>query len=144
MKTQINNETVYMVDDDEIFLSIGKRILTRSVQGLNVVCFSNPFATIDSLCDIGNQKGGDWPSAIILDIHLPVMDGWEFLEELEKLVLKCNRPLEVWLITASVNPADYSKALSYPLVTRFFRKPFQVDRFDYVSQPASHKVMRSA
>ena len=61
------------------------------------------------------------PNLILLDINMPVMDGWDFLNELQKIEEGKNIP--VVLITSSVDNHDIEKAKTYAQIKGYFTKP---------------------
>lgn len=72
------------------------------------------------------------PEVIFLDINMPVWDGWDFLNELEKLHF--NKHVNIYITSSSKDPLDQSKAKSYDLVKNFISKPFNIDELTSVQQ----------
>jgi CheY-like chemotaxis protein len=65
------------------------------------------------------------PDIILLDLNMPIWDGWDFLNEFLKLKLAV--PPDVYIITSSANPEEREKGLSYHMVKGFLVKPIDLD-----------------
>jgi len=68
------------------------------------------------------------PDYILLDINMPIMNGWEFLDEYTRLNIDPSGKSKVFIISSSVFSNDINKARSYPLVKDFISKPLNVDK----------------
>jgi CheY-like chemotaxis protein len=69
------------------------------------------------------DQGNTLPDLIILDINMPGMNGWEFLEEFKKLEEELQSKMVVIMLTTSVNPADEAMAKTYDILSDFKTKP---------------------
>ena len=67
------------------------------------------------------------PELIFLDINMPRMNGWEFLERYRKLELQRKNDVVIIMLTTSLNPADEKKARSMPEISDFESKPLTAD-----------------
>ncbi len=75
-----------------------------------------------------NQSGSYFkPEIIYLDLNMPVMNGFEFLEEYEKLSSKFKSKIVVVMLTTSLNAHDRERALSTKVVTEFQNKPLSIE-----------------
>ncbi len=119
---------VLLIDDDPIFIMICKRYMD--------IC---NFADEIIACDNG-QKGLDWvknclnsgeqlPDFIFLDINMPVMNGWDFLEEVSPLFPDFTTPVYLIILSSTVNQADFEKAKRFPIIKEFFTKPITLEMF---------------
>jgi PAS domain S-box-containing protein len=109
--------SVYIIDDDPINNIITKRLLERNIANVAVKEFLSPEIALTEL------KNGLAPDLILLDINMEPMNGWEFLQEFEKL----NLGITVVMCSSSVDPADFSRAEQHPLITRFLSKPLTAE-----------------
>ena len=69
------------------------------------------------------QKENHVPDIIFLDINMPGMSGWDFLDEYKKLKARQNTTLIIIMLTTSISPADKEKAEKMPEITSFQSKP---------------------
>lgn len=118
---------VYIIEDDAISSFIIKRIVDERLNGKESIVFENGQTAIQSLKHTF-ENGEAVPDLIFLDINMPVMDGWEFLEALA--LLEPKSPIPVFILTSSINPADMEKARSYQTVKGFLSKPFTYAKLD--------------
>ncbi len=70
------------------------------------------------------------PDLIFLDINMPAMDGWEFLERYRSLPGKQKADIVLIMLTTSLNPDDASKIRTIPEVSGFWNKPLSQDQLD--------------
>lgn len=94
---------ISIIDDDPITVFGIKKMLSAIEASQNIITFPNGKEAID---DIKSriQDNQDVPEVIFLDINMPIMDGWQFLEEFINLPLE-NR-IRINIVTSSIDPAD--------------------------------------
>ena len=114
-------ETVCIIDDDPIFV-YGTKILLNynSSFGSSVIVNEDGKEALDNLTSMV-RSGEKLPDVIFLDLNMPIMDGWEFLDEFVKLPIK-NKP-RVYIVSSSIDNQDIEKAKTYEIVKDFIVKP---------------------
>lgn len=114
-----------MVDDDDIALFLHSTVLGDNFQNLQIETFNTAGLALAYL-------DGCIPSTteylIFLDINMPVMNGWQFLDALSEHPSRKNT--RVVMVTSSIEVAEKEKALKTPLVEGFIIKPFQPEHID--------------
>lgn len=122
---------VLFVDDDPIALLLAKLVLSKNNFATISHTASNGLEAIEFLNDPvnlqNNQMDLDKPFLIILDLNMPVMDGWEFLEEFSKKHLENYSNVKIILLSSSIDPEDINRSKNYPNVLDFLSKPFTKD-----------------
>jgi CheY-like chemotaxis protein len=120
--------SVLLVDDDEINNFISIKLIKKALLNTEIMaCLNGKFA-IDQLVEIQRKDPAKLPDYILLDINMPIMNGWEFLDEYKRLNIDPLGKTKIFIISSSVFSNDINKARSYPLVKDFISKPLNVDK----------------
>jgi CheY-like chemotaxis protein len=116
-------ETLFLIDDDEIYLFTMKKIIEKNRLVSNVHEFHNGFDAIDFLNKMSTNNHVLLPDIILLDINMPVMDGWTFMELFSLLKPKLKKKITVYMISSSINKSDIDRAKSISDISDFIVKP---------------------
>jgi CheY-like chemotaxis protein len=120
--------SILLVDDDEINNFISIKLIKKAIDNTSIsACLNGRFA-IEELVEIQKQDPSLLPDFILLDINMPIMNGWEFLDEYKRLNIDPQGKSKIYIISSSVFSNDINKARSYPLVKNFISKPLSVDK----------------
>lgn len=121
-------KNLLLIDDDEIFTFMTKKIIERTNLAEQIKIFENGKDAIDFLKSVVN-KLELLPEVIFLDLSMPVMDGWGFLEEYILLKPKFGKKITLYIISSSVSPRDHERAKTYSEVSDFIIKPMSKEKF---------------
>ena len=120
--------SVLLVDDDEINNFISIKLIKKALLNTEIMaCLNGKFA-IDQLMEIQRNDPAKFPDYILLDINMPIMNGWEFLDEYKRLNIDPTGKCKIYIISSSVFSNDINKARSYPVVKDFVSKPLNVEK----------------
>ncbi|MDD7884977.1 two-component system response regulator [Flavivirga sp. 57AJ16] len=114
-----------IIDDDPIFVFGAKRIMEIANFSKSVMIFNNGKEALDNLKSIITHDE-DVPDIILLDINMPIMDGWQFLDEFIKI--KTKKAIKVFVVSSSIDPADLKKAKKYEIIEDYILKPISVEK----------------
>lgn len=115
-----------VVDDDEIYTFTVKRIIARADVAEKTIFFHNGRVALDFLIAKANEQH-ELPDVILLDLNMPVLDGWQFLDEYKDLVPRFGKKIRVYVVSSSIDEEDYKKAKAIEDVSDFIVKPLTVD-----------------
>jgi CheY-like chemotaxis protein len=109
-----------LIDDDPTALFLTQRLFQR--EGLDALtAFLSP---VEALSFIKEQALTDLsPQVILLDLNMPLLNGWEFMEALKPLEAQLLGRCSVYILTSSLAPGDVARVREYPLVVSLIHKP---------------------
>lgn len=118
------SHSICVIDDDHIYRLIIKKVIEHSGLFGSEYYYTNAVDALEHL----KIPGVVLPSLILLDINMPVMDGWQFLENLIEARPNLKDETKIFIVTSSIARSDMLKANSYKEVNGFVSKPVSVSK----------------
>ncbi|GAB3637951.1 hypothetical protein GCM10027422_35410 [Hymenobacter arcticus] len=110
-----------LVDDDPIATFLTERLLWHEGLSDTAASFQSP---TDALAFLRQQiPNGLVPQVILLDLHMPLLSSWDFLDLLKRYEVQLQDQCIVYLLTSLVAPSDEARAKTYPMVAGLLQKP---------------------
>jgi CheY-like chemotaxis protein len=121
-----------IVDDDRIYIFGLSKLIEMNDFCQELQVFNNGKEALDNfLQDI--EAGNELPEVILLDINMPVMDGWEFLDEYVKVKHKIKNKVKIYMVSSSVNLSDIDRAKTYDDIVDYVIKPIKSSDLQKIS-----------
>jgi len=119
-----NKYNICIIDDDDIYQYTIIKILQSLKLNKKIIAFSDGEEALDFLIDnLYNDE--ELPDVIFLDINMPIMDGFQFIEEYVKLKPKWNKKITIYMVSSSVDPVDIEKAKNISEISDYIIKPIK-------------------
>jgi CheY-like chemotaxis protein len=119
--------SIYLIDDNEVDRLIGEILLEKAFGKVNISSFSYADQALKDLANKIIDQPQEFPNLILLDLDMPLKDGWTFLDNYSRIIQNISAPKPlIYILTASINPTDIDAAKEHPLVEDFLIKPFSV------------------
>lgn len=110
--------TCLLIDDNYIDSFVTSKILESSNFAEKIIVRQSPDDAIDFLCNSELR-----PDAIFLDIRMPQMSGFEFLEEYDRLTFEGKKDIKIYMLSSSLDPTDMDRSILNKYITQFIHKP---------------------
>jgi len=122
-------QTVMLIDDNEIDNLINQKMIEAASITQNIYTHTGAKSAIEFLKNMERLDVAEkvLPDIIFLDIDMPLMDGFQFLDEFEKLTNVVKKKCKIVMLTSSINPQDFSRSKRYDNVKLYINKPLSHD-----------------
>lgn len=118
-----------LIDDDPIFLFGTQKLMEISNFSEEYITFNNGEEALEAILEI-KDVNDQLPDVILLDLNMPVMDGWQFLDELIKIPTK--KEMIIYIVTSSIDSADVKRVSSYDGIKNYLVKPVTLDLLNQI------------
>lgn len=124
---------ILCVDDDPITLMLCKKVIAKANFTGEIESAKDGVEALKFFNIVNNDpKDEDYPELIFLDLNMPIMDGWEFLDEFSKNLSQAYPKTKIIVLSSSVDPKDINKSKNYPMVLDFLPKPITVEMLNNI------------
>jgi len=119
-----------IIDDDEIYLFSVKKVIEVNKFSEEVLEFRNGQEAIDFFSTCSDHS--KLPDVILLDINMPIMNGWEFLEAFKKITPAFSKKMMLFVVSSSVDTTDVDKARALSNVHDYLIKPMTASQLENI------------
>jgi len=125
---ELSKPIIALVDDDKIFQLTASKTIQAIDLGDHVLQFENGE---DALTYLRNNLSDPQrlPDYLFLDINMPFVDGWMFLEDYAQIKSQLAKPMVIYMVSSSIDPRDVTRAKNCTDVTEYVVKPVTKEKF---------------
>lgn len=117
-----------IIDDDPIYIFGAKKTISKMDISTDFLIFNEATSALEYFKNKDNYD--TLPSIILLDLNMPIIDGWQFLDEF--ITYPIDSKITIFIVTSSVDPSDVEKAESYEAVSNYIIKPITFDKLETI------------
>lgn len=121
----------YLVDDDELFHLIHNRFIKSQLPHAEIINYLDPR---EALKEITAQLDDPRPTVLLLDVNMPYLTGWEWLDAFAAQVKKPPAWLKIFILSSSESHQDRNHALNYSFLSDYLVKPLTKASMDKISR----------
>ncbi|MEN9909170.1 MAG: hypothetical protein RLZZ540_2319 [Bacteroidota bacterium] len=126
----MKNKTTCIIDDDKLSIKLMSMLISKNNFCEEIVSFHNPQTALDELKSNATNPS-KLPDVILLDLNMPVLDGWQFLDEFT--LVSFAKKIVVFIVSSSIDPYDLEMAKNYPIVKDYIIKPLSSEKLKLAS-----------
>ena len=130
-------DTILFIDDDTITLMLCKMVISKSLFSKEIVTAKNGEEALqyfNTLKQANTNPHLSKPQLIFLDLNMPVMSGWEFLDSFSTPEYSEFNNTKVIILSSTIDPEDLEKSNKYPMVIDFLSKPISKEMLEYIKE----------
>jgi len=122
---------LWIIDNDPMVSFYIKRLTELGALADIITIYDSPRGAIDYLL-LHKTSMEHLPDINLLDIYMPEMEGWEFIQEFQKIKDQLTKKIEIHIITSSNHPKDITRAKTFPEVKAYLQKPVTLEALQEV------------
>ena len=120
-----------MIDDDSVSNMIHSEFFIEHFPRIQIKTFEKAEEALHELKqNIKSKEDALIPDLILLDINMPVMNGWDFLKDFHDSMIFMTEQIGIVMLTSSIATEDYRKSLQFPAVIAYLTKPLDLSKLD--------------
>jgi len=117
-----------LLDDDEFALTLARKVIQNYNPRAGIVSFTTAKQAM-AYIEAEDIRGKQADTVFLTDLHMPGIDGFTLLDQIEKNLIAVRERLHIFVLSADASPGEIRKVLSYGCVTGFYRKPVSIGYF---------------
>lgn len=118
----MSNKVICIIDDDPIYRLLINKVISKSKIDYNIVSFTNDKEAL-KIISSDLKENNTLPEIILLDLKMPIMDGWDFMENIDKILSDKKNKTAIYIVTSSIAHEDQEKAKTFTEIMGYFSKP---------------------
>ncbi|MFN0050401.1 MAG: response regulator [Cytophagales bacterium] len=118
--------TIMIIDDEPVNNFICRRTIEHFDPNIEVIEFEKAKDALTYFEGQSKKKEQKLPDILFLDLNMPMMDGWQFLEQYKNLMPYFNNDIDLFLLTSSSFEGDLKRARSFPVISYYITKPLTI------------------
>lgn len=128
-------DKILCIDDDPITLMLCKKVISKTKFSKETATAQNGENALKYFRDIKETgiENQILPQLIFLDLNMPVMGGWEFLDCFSTTEFKDFNQIKIVILSSTIDPEDLEKTKKYPMVIDFLPKPISISMLEYLT-----------
>ncbi len=116
--------TVCIIDDDKLYVSLVTMMIKNNSFADELIVFSNGKEALDFFKTAIDDPSQTMPDVILLDLNMPIMNGWEFLEAMQPFSHKIlSMGIRLNIVSSTINQEEVARAENHEIVHNFITKP---------------------
>lgn len=129
-------DKILCIDDDSITLMLSKMVISKASFSNEIITATNGEEALKYFDTLKNSNGdskvANHPQLVFLDLNMPVMGGWEFLDIFNTVDYSDFNTIKIIVLSSTIDPEDIEKAKKYPMVIDFLSKPITKEMLEYI------------
>ena len=135
-----NPVNAWIVDDDNVYIYGFKKLISLKSLNANISSFRNGSEAIIHLKNLEHTP--ILPDVIFLDINMPHMDGWEFIQQFAEIKSRLGKSITVYMISSSIDLNDIYRAKNIPEIADYLFKPVTEEQLNEIFTTVQSRILK--